>query len=217
TRASKRPRRPTRTRSSASSPRRRSSPHRSPRRGYGGKRAVVTHPDAALVVSAARMMSWIETVCAQGSRRPGSAPHRPRRRDPPRSSRTARGPASSPPPLPSWRRDDSRRPLSRSRYPHETRKSHLEEAGRGAASASRSLVRGEELTMFDRITFDPHIMGGRACIRGMRIPVSVVVGQIAHGASFDEVLAGYPDLERQDIEEALRYAAWLAQEQVKLS
>jgi len=71
--------------------------------------------------------------------------------------------------------------------------------------------------MFDRITFDPHIMGGRACIRGMRIPVSVVVGQIAHGASFDEVLAGYPDLERQDIEEALRYAAWLAQEQVKLS
>jgi len=70
--------------------------------------------------------------------------------------------------------------------------------------------------MFDRLTFDPHIMGGRACIRGMRIPVSVVVGQIAHGAPFDEVLAGYPDLEREDIEEALRYAAWLAQEQVKL-
>ena len=70
--------------------------------------------------------------------------------------------------------------------------------------------------MFDRITFDPQIMGGRACIRGMRIPVSVVVGQIAHGASFDEILVGYPDLERQDIEEALRYAAWLAQEQVKL-
>ena len=69
--------------------------------------------------------------------------------------------------------------------------------------------------MFDRITFDPHIMGSRACIRGMRIPVSVVVGQIAHGASFDEVLADYPDLEREDIEEALRYAAWLAQEQVK--
>src|SRR5207245_2795229 len=84
------------------------------------------------------------------------------------------------------------------------------------ASASRSLVRGEARTMFDRITFDPQIMGGRACIRGMRIPVSVVVGQIAHGVSFDEVLVGYPDLERQDIEEALRYAAWLAQEQVKL-
>ena len=43
---------------------------------------------------------------------------------------------------------------------------------------------------FDRITFDPQIMGGRACIRGMRIPVSVIVGQIAHGASFDEILVG---------------------------
>ena len=50
--------------------------------------------------------------------------------------------------------------------------------------------------MFDRITFEPKIMGGRACIRGMRIPVSVVVGQIAHGATWDEVLQGYPDLVR---------------------
>ncbi len=48
--------------------------------------------------------------------------------------------------------------------------------------------------VFDRITFNPQIMGGRACIRGMRIPVSVIVGQIAHGASFEEVLEGYPDL-----------------------
>jgi len=48
--------------------------------------------------------------------------------------------------------------------------------------------------MFDRITVDPQIMGGRACIRGMRIPVSVVVGQIAHGADFDEVLEDHPDL-----------------------
>ena len=46
--------------------------------------------------------------------------------------------------------------------------------------------------MFDRITFEPKIMGGRACIRGMRIPVSVVVGQIAHGATWDEVLQGFP-------------------------
>jgi len=51
--------------------------------------------------------------------------------------------------------------------------------------------------MFDRITFETKIMGGRACIRGMRIPVSVVVGQIAHGAAWDEVLQGYPDLERE--------------------
>ncbi len=51
--------------------------------------------------------------------------------------------------------------------------------------------------MFDRITFDPQIMGGRACIRGMRIPVSVIVGQIAHAATFDEILEGYPDLEKK--------------------
>lgn len=68
--------------------------------------------------------------------------------------------------------------------------------------------------MFDRITFEPHIMGGRACIRGMRIPASVVVGQIAHGATWDEVLQGYPDLEREDIQQALEYAAWLTHEQV---
>ena len=60
---------------------------------------------------------------------------------------------------------------------------------------------------FKRITFDPQIMGGRACIRGMRIPVSVIVGQLAHGASVDEILAGYPGLERQDVEQALGSAA----------
>jgi uncharacterized protein (DUF433 family) len=67
---------------------------------------------------------------------------------------------------------------------------------------------------FDRITFDPAIMGGRACIRGMRIPVSVIVGQIAHGATTDEVLKDYPDLDRDDVQQALEYAAWLAQEEV---
>jgi len=71
--------------------------------------------------------------------------------------------------------------------------------------------------MFDRITFDPQIMGGRACIRGMRIPVSVIVGQLAHGAPPEEILAGYPDLEREDIQQALEYAAWLAQEEVRVS
>lgn len=68
--------------------------------------------------------------------------------------------------------------------------------------------------MFKRITFDPNIMGGRACIRSMRIPVSVIVGQVAHGASFEEILAGYPDLVEADIEEAVAYAAWLTQEEV---
>ncbi len=68
--------------------------------------------------------------------------------------------------------------------------------------------------MFDRITFDAKIMGGRACIRGMRIPVSVIVGQVAHGATVEEILDDYPDLERDDIQQALQYAAWLTQEAV---
>jgi uncharacterized protein (DUF433 family) len=65
----------------------------------------------------------------------------------------------------------------------------------------------------DRITFDTHIMNGRACIRGMRIPVSVIVGQLAHGATQEEILADYPDLEAEDVRQALAYAAWLAQEE----
>ncbi|MEK6771905.1 MAG: DUF433 domain-containing protein [Pseudomonadota bacterium] len=68
--------------------------------------------------------------------------------------------------------------------------------------------------MFERITFDPNIMGGRACIRGMRIPVSVIVRQVAHGATFDDVLEGYPDVTREDIQQAIEYAAWLTEEQV---
>lgn len=68
--------------------------------------------------------------------------------------------------------------------------------------------------MFDRVTFDPTIMGGRACIRGTRITVAVIVGQIAHGASIKNMLADYPDLEAEDIKQALAYVAWLAQEEV---
>jgi uncharacterized protein (DUF433 family) len=68
--------------------------------------------------------------------------------------------------------------------------------------------------MFDRISFDAQIMGDRACIRGMRIPVSVIVGQIAHGATFEEILQGYPDLEKEDIQQAVEYAAWLTQEEI---
>lgn len=63
--------------------------------------------------------------------------------------------------------------------------------------------------MLDRITFNQNIMNGKACIRGMRIPVSIIVTQIAHGASFDEILKGYPDLELEDIQQAILYAAWL--------
>jgi len=66
--------------------------------------------------------------------------------------------------------------------------------------------------VFDRITFDPLIMGGRACIRGMRSPVSVIVSQAAYGATVEDILDDYPDLDREDVQDALRYAAWLTQE-----
>ncbi len=69
--------------------------------------------------------------------------------------------------------------------------------------------------MLDRITFDPEILRGRACIRGMRIPALVIVGQIAQGASVDEILADYPDLEVEDTQQAIQYAVWLTQEQVQ--
>ncbi|GIK39901.1 MAG: hypothetical protein BroJett011_37340 [Chloroflexota bacterium] len=57
-------------------------------------------------------------------------------------------------------------------------------------------------------------MGGKACIRGMRITVSLIVNLVANGMSFDEILAEYPDLEAEDIQEALRYAAWAADDLV---
>lgn len=69
--------------------------------------------------------------------------------------------------------------------------------------------------MFDRITFNSAILGGRACIRGMRIPVSVIVSQIAYGATWQEVLEDYPDLEQEDIQQALEYAAWLTHEEIQ--
>ncbi|MBI4605844.1 MAG: DUF433 domain-containing protein [Planctomycetes bacterium] len=64
----------------------------------------------------------------------------------------------------------------------------------------------------DRITFDPAVMGGRACIRAMRITVSLIVNLVAVGASVDEILKEYPNLEREDIVQALQYAAWLTEE-----
>ncbi len=68
------------------------------------------------------------------------------------------------------------------------------------------------MTRLDRITQQPEVMGGKACIRGMRVTVGMVVGQIGAGRSVDEVLADYPYLEREDIMQALRYAAWRAEE-----
>jgi uncharacterized protein (DUF433 family) len=68
--------------------------------------------------------------------------------------------------------------------------------------------------MLDRITFNPQVMGGRACIRGMRMTVSLVVNLVANGMTFDEILREYPVLETEDIRQALQYAASLAAEEV---
>jgi len=67
---------------------------------------------------------------------------------------------------------------------------------------------------FDRITFDPNVMGGRACIRGMRITVSLILNLIANGMSVEEIVEAYPYLEPEDVRQALRYAAWLAEETI---
>jgi len=76
-----------------------------------------------------------------------------------------------------------------------------------------SAARGSK-NPFDRITFDPEVMGGRACLRGMRVTVATIVDLIAEGSSIDEVLADYPYLEREDVRQALAYAAWLARDEV---
>ena len=64
----------------------------------------------------------------------------------------------------------------------------------------------------DRITFDPEIMGGKACVRGMRVTAGMIVGQIGAGRTIDDVLRDYPYLEREDVLQALLYAAWRAEE-----
>ncbi len=70
----------------------------------------------------------------------------------------------------------------------------------------------------DRITQRPDMMGGKACIRGMRVTVGMVVGQIGAGRSIEQLLADFPYLERADILQALQYAAWLAeQREIELS
>jgi uncharacterized protein (DUF433 family) len=68
------------------------------------------------------------------------------------------------------------------------------------------------MEILDRITQRPDVMGGKACIRGMRVTVGMIVGQIGAGSSVDALVAEYPYLEREDIMQALRYAAWRAEE-----
>jgi uncharacterized protein (DUF433 family) len=65
---------------------------------------------------------------------------------------------------------------------------------------------------FDRISRSPSVMGGKPCIRGMRVTAGMIVSQIGAGHTIDEVLTNYPYLEREDVLQALRYAAWRVEE-----
>lgn len=68
------------------------------------------------------------------------------------------------------------------------------------------------MSEFPHITRDPAKMGGKPCVRGLRVTIGMIVGQIGAGRTVDDLLRDYPYLQREDVLEALRYAAWRAQE-----
>ncbi len=77
-----------------------------------------------------------------------------------------------------------------------------------------TLAGGGLVRHLNRITFDPQVMGGRACVRGMRVPVSLIVNLVADGMRTEDIIEHYPYLEPEDISQALKYVAWLAEESV---
>jgi uncharacterized protein (DUF433 family) len=83
---------------------------------------------------------------------------------------------------------------------------------RGYSVFCAAQLRAANMTWNDRITFDPAVMSGKPCIRGMRVTVGTVVGLVAEGRSEAEILAAYPYLEAADIRAALAYAAWRSEE-----
>jgi uncharacterized protein (DUF433 family) len=72
------------------------------------------------------------------------------------------------------------------------------------------------MTKFNRITFNSNIMGGRACIRGMRLTVSLILNLVSNGMTAADIIKEYPYLEEEDIRQSLQYAAWLADETVQV-
>ena len=72
------------------------------------------------------------------------------------------------------------------------------------------------MNQFNRITFDNQVMGGRACIRGLRITVSLILNLVANKMTATEIIKEYPYLEEEDVTQALQYAAWLADETVQI-
>ena len=82
----------------------------------------------------------------------------------------------------------------------------------GKAAPSGRVRGGATVKELERITFDPEVMGGKPCIRGMRVTVGTIVGLVAAGHDTTKILELYPDLEEEDVREALRYAAWRVEE-----
>ena len=67
----------------------------------------------------------------------------------------------------------------------------------------------DEGAKFDRITVDPDVMGGQPCVRGLRVPLALIVRLVANGRIFTEIVGDYPELEEDDVKQALEYAAWV--------
>ena len=90
----------------------------------------------------------------------------------------------------------------------------VEPTGLTPPTFRKSLFPGRgTLQRYDRITIDPKVMGGKACVRGLRVTVGTIVELVAAGHPVGEILEAYPYLEAEDVPAALRYAAWRAQEQ----
>lgn len=88
----------------------------------------------------------------------------------------------------------------------------MRESDRIAKAAIENVEIADVTESLERITRNPNVMGGKACIRGMRVTVGMIVGQIGSGRSVEHILDDYPYLVREDVMQALQYAAWLSQE-----
>jgi uncharacterized protein (DUF433 family) len=84
----------------------------------------------------------------------------------------------------------------------------------GVKSICGKVMNNYQISNLDRITFNPRIMAGQACIRGMRVPVSLIINLVANGKTTGEIIEDYPYLEPEDIQQSLMYAALLTREQV---
>ena len=83
----------------------------------------------------------------------------------------------------------------------------------GCIVTTQRILPGEVSVLgFERITFDPNVLGGKACIRGMRISVSLIVNLVANRMTVTEIITEYPSLEEEDVAQALRYAAWASED-----